>query len=147
MRHLFSPKERKALRLKMATVFSEETQMLSRELREILLDDLITALESRLNVLDGAQFETYVDILSALAHRGPSKLAHIRYKAKVNRSLLSEYLAFLVQRELVEEGKDEKNRKVYAITQRGIKVLKYFGELKQLQPIAKEERKQLPPLF
>jgi len=39
----------------MATVFSEKLQMLSTELQQILLDDLVTAFENRLNVLKGAQ--------------------------------------------------------------------------------------------
>ncbi len=39
------------MKLKMATVFSKKIQMLSTELQEILLDDLVTAFENRLNVL------------------------------------------------------------------------------------------------
>jgi len=35
----------------MSGVFGEEIQPLSTELQEILLDDLVTAFESRLNVL------------------------------------------------------------------------------------------------
>jgi predicted transcriptional regulator len=70
----------------------------------------------------------YVDILSVLAQRGPLKLTHIMYKANVNCSVLREYLNFLIEKELVEERKAQKNRTVYAITQRGVTVLKYFGE-------------------
>lgn len=143
MKHQISPEKRKELRLKMATVFSEETQMFSKELQEILLDDLITAFENRLNVLNRAQLEIYVEILSVLAHRGPLKLTQIICKTNVN----SEYLAFLIQKGLVEERNTQKNRTVYAITQHGITVLKYFGELKQLLPIAEEERKRVPRLF
>jgi len=39
------------MKLKMTTVFSKKIQMLSTELQEILLDDLVTAFENRLNVL------------------------------------------------------------------------------------------------
>jgi hypothetical protein len=53
MKHQFSSKERKELELEMATVFSEKLQMLSTELQQILLDDLVTAFENRLNVLKG----------------------------------------------------------------------------------------------
>lgn len=94
-----------------------------------------------------SKLEMYVDILSVLAHRGPLKLTHIMYKANVNCSVLSEYLDFLIQKELVEERNAQKNRTVYAITQRGVTVLKYFGELKQALPILEEDRKQVPPLF
>jgi predicted transcriptional regulator len=94
-----------------------------------------------------SKLEMYVDILSVLAHRGPLKLTHIMYKANVNCSVLSEYLTFLIEKELVEERKAQKNRTVYAITQRGVTVLKYFGELKQALPITEEEQRQVPPLF
>jgi predicted transcriptional regulator len=89
----------------------------------------------------------YVDILSVLAHRGPLKLTHIMYKANVNCSVLSEYLAFLIQKELVEERSLRKNRIVYVITQRGVTVLKYFGELKRVLPIEEEDQRKVPPLF
>ena len=55
MKSQYNSKNMKELRLKMVTVFSEEIQMLSTELQEILLDDLVTAFESRLAVLNRAQ--------------------------------------------------------------------------------------------
>ena len=94
-----------------------------------------------------SKLEMYVDILSVLAQRGPLKLTHIMYKANVNCSVLREYLNFLIQKELVEERIAQRDRTVYAITQRGITVLKYFGELKQALPIAEEDQRQVPPLF
>jgi predicted transcriptional regulator len=84
----------------------------------------------------------YVDILSVLAHRGPLKLTHVMYKANVNCSVLKEYLDFLLKQGLVEERKIKKQRVVYAITQHGINVLKYFKELKQVLPIAEDTRNQ-----
>jgi predicted transcriptional regulator len=94
-----------------------------------------------------SKLEMYVDILSVLAQRGPLKLTHIMYKANLNCSVLGEYLDFLIEKELVEERKAQKNRTVYAITQRGVTVLKYFGELKQALPITEEDQRQVPPLF
>jgi len=94
-----------------------------------------------------SKFEMYVDILSVLAHRGPLKLTHIMYKANVNCSVLNEYLGFLMQKDLVEVRSVGKNRTVYAITQRGVTVLKYFGELKRVLPIAEENQRHVPPLF
>jgi carbon monoxide dehydrogenase subunit G len=44
-------KSRKELKNKMATVFSENIKTLSTDLQGVLLDDLVTALENRLNVL------------------------------------------------------------------------------------------------
>jgi hypothetical protein len=45
-------KGRKELEAKMATIFGEKIKGLSTELQEILLDDMITAFENRLNVLN-----------------------------------------------------------------------------------------------
>jgi hypothetical protein len=47
-------KDRKEMEAKLANVFHEEINGLSTELREILLDDLVTAFENRLNVLNNA---------------------------------------------------------------------------------------------
>lgn len=48
-------KDRKELEAKLANVFDEEINSLSTELREILLDDMVTAFENRLNVLKNAE--------------------------------------------------------------------------------------------
>lgn len=89
-----------------------------------------------------SKLEMYVDILTVLAQRGPLKLTHIMYKANVNCSVLKEYLDFLLKQGLVEERKLKKQRTVFATTQRGITVLKYFKELKQVLPIVEEARNQ-----
>jgi hypothetical protein len=47
-------KDRKQLEAKLANVFQEKINGLSTELREILLDDMVTAFENRLNVLNRA---------------------------------------------------------------------------------------------
>ena len=94
-----------------------------------------------------SKLEMYVGILSVLANRGPLKLTHIMYKANLNCSVLTEDLGFLIQKELIEERNVGKNRKVYAITQRGVTVLKYFRELKRMLPIAEENQRPVPPLF
>ena len=94
-----------------------------------------------------SKLEMYVDVLKVLAQRGPLKLTHIMYKANVNCSVLSEYLDFLLKQELIEERILKKNRTVYAVTQRGLTVLKAFRELKQALPILEETERQTPPLF
>ena len=50
-----SPKNRKELKNKMAEVLSDRIQNLSVGMQDILLDDLITAFESRIAVLNQAQ--------------------------------------------------------------------------------------------
>ena len=91
-----------------------------------------------------SKLEMYVDILTVLAHRGPLKLTHVMYKANVNCSVLKEYLDFLLKQGLVEERTIGKRRVVFAVTPRGITVLKYFKELKQVLPIVEEARSQVP---
>ncbi len=86
----------------------------------------------------------YIDILTVLAHRGPLKLTHVMYKANVNCSVLKEYLEFLMKQGLVEERIVGRARTVFAVTPRGITVLKYFRELKQVLPIVEEARTQTP---
>ncbi len=93
-----------------------------------------------------SKLEMYIDILKVLSQRGPLKLTHIMYKANVNCSVLKQYLDFLIQQNLVEERTVGKKRVVYAITQRGITVLKYFRELKMVLPIV-EEARRLPATF
>jgi len=48
----FADKDRKELEAKLADVFDDRINGLSTELREILLDDMVTAFENRLNVLN-----------------------------------------------------------------------------------------------
>jgi hypothetical protein len=48
-------KNRKDLKNKMATVLNDKIQGLSADMKEILLDDLVTAFESRFDVLSQAQ--------------------------------------------------------------------------------------------
>jgi hypothetical protein len=52
LEHQISAKSRKELKNKMATVFSDNMKELSTDLQGILLDDLVTALENRLAILN-----------------------------------------------------------------------------------------------
>lgn len=94
-----------------------------------------------------SKLEMYVDILTVLSQRGPLKLTHIMYKANVNCSVLKEYLDFLLKQGLVEERTIGKRRVVFAVSHRGITVLKYFKELKEVLPIIDESKKQVPLLY
>lgn len=50
----FAEKDRKELEAKLACVFGDKLSGMSAELREILLDDMVTAFENRLKVLNKA---------------------------------------------------------------------------------------------
>lgn len=54
MKQQVTIKARKELETKMAAVFGEKIKILSTELQRILLDDMVTAFENRLNVLNRA---------------------------------------------------------------------------------------------
>jgi hypothetical protein len=54
-----SSKTRKDLKYKMAEVLNDNIQMLSSSMQDILLDDLITAFESRFDVLSQAQLNLH----------------------------------------------------------------------------------------
>jgi len=87
----------------------------------------------------------YIDILRVLAHHGPLKLTHIMYKANVNCSVLKQSLDFLARQNLIEEqnlhSRKDKTKVVYAITERGRIVLKYFRELNSALQITEEANK------
>ena len=91
-----------------------------------------------------SKLEMYIDILKVLSQRGPLKLTHIMYKANVNCSVLKEYLDFLIEQGLVEEKTVGKKRIVYAISEKGSMVLKYFRELKVMLPVIEEGQARLP---
>jgi predicted transcriptional regulator len=67
------------------------------------------------------------------------------YKSNVNCSVLKDQLEFLIKNTLVEERILRKEKVVYAVTQRGLQILKSFREIKQEFPV--EEEKQQSPFF
>ncbi|MDH5376641.1 MAG: winged helix-turn-helix domain-containing protein [Candidatus Bathyarchaeota archaeon] len=97
-----------------------------------------------------SKLELHLDILKALARNGPLKLTHIMNKANVNCDTLKQYLDFLIQHNLVEEQtlpkKRRQTRVVYAITERGRTVLKYFSEINSALQIIEEAHK-IPALL
>ena len=59
MKREISLKSRRALEAKMASVFGEKLKEISTELQKILLDDMVTALENRLKVLNRADLKIH----------------------------------------------------------------------------------------
>jgi hypothetical protein len=49
------PKQRKELQTKMTKVLKENMKGLSTELQKIMVDDMVTAFQNRINVLNRAQ--------------------------------------------------------------------------------------------
>jgi len=53
--HEFTPQQRRRIKVKMAEVFKENLTGLSTDFQRILLDDLVTAFQNRINVLKRVQ--------------------------------------------------------------------------------------------
>ena len=70
-------------------------------------------------------------------------LTQIMCQATVTCNILKEYLGFLIKQGLIEEIVMEKNNVVYANTDRGTAVIKFFGGLDKTLPV-KEDDKFLP---
>jgi hypothetical protein len=58
LKHNVTLKQREELEAKMTEVFKENIQTLSTELQKILVDDLVTAFQNRINVLIRVQRKT-----------------------------------------------------------------------------------------
>jgi len=88
-----------------------------------------------------SKLEMYVGILEILARahnfafQEPMELTQLRRKTGLSKSVLKQRLDFLIQQNLVEEQNLSKDKIVYAITERGLKVL-YV-----VVPIIEEARK------
>jgi len=55
LKYEISPQQRRRIKAKMAEVFKENLTGLSTDFQKILLDDLVTAFQNRINVLKRAQ--------------------------------------------------------------------------------------------
>jgi len=55
LKQTYTLKQRKKLQSKMSNVFKENVKGLSADLQKILLDDMVTAFQNRINVLMRAQ--------------------------------------------------------------------------------------------
>jgi hypothetical protein len=64
MKGQLKTKSRKEIQTKLATVFGANIQTLSTDYQKILIDDLVTAFENRLAVLNRVQcdVQTYVEV-------------------------------------------------------------------------------------
>jgi predicted transcriptional regulator len=84
--------------------------------------------------------ELCISTLEALAYYGPLKITRITYKANMNCGQLREVLDGLIQNELVEERIFRNNKVVYAATPKARTILSYFEQIKEMLPIAEDEK-------
>jgi len=80
------------------------------------------------------KLEIYVDLLKILVQNDSLKKTNVE-DARKSSNELKMCLVFLVKEGFVDERKVSHNRMVYLITNRGIRVLKHFKELKPELPI------------
>ncbi len=86
-----------------------------------------------------SKLEMYVEILRVLAQKGPLQLKHLLSQGNVNCNILKVHLGFLIKQGLVEEVVVDKNNVVYANTDRGTSVIRFFGQLDKSFPVKIEE--------
>ena len=66
MKGCFDSKDRNKIRIKMAAVLGDNIKMLSAELQEMLLDDLVTAFENRVKVLSKVQSDVQIEVVGSV---------------------------------------------------------------------------------
>lgn len=74
------------------------------------------------------------DMLSAIQDKGGRiKPTHLMYKANLSYEQLRSYLEELVDKELVEEIKSERDNSYFVITERGSKFVQKVREMNQFE--------------
>jgi predicted transcriptional regulator len=84
-----------------------------------------------------SKLETCLSILETLATHGPLKITHVMQKANLNCNVLKNYFDFLTKQGAVEEKYAKRDKTEYAITERGLYLIRYFKELNQVIPTEK----------
>jgi predicted transcriptional regulator len=73
-----------------------------------------------------SKLETYIEILTVLAEKGPLKLTNIMRAVGINEKNLKGHLGFLGKQGLVEEQTIGAAYAIFSVTQQGIKIAEYF---------------------
>jgi predicted transcriptional regulator len=81
-----------------------------------------------------SKLETCVCILKILNRAGSLKITHLMQKADLNFNALQGQLDVLIRLGMVKEELASSEKIVYAITERGTKILKFFANLNPMVP-------------
>jgi predicted transcriptional regulator len=84
-----------------------------------------------------SKLELQLDILKALEHGEMTSPTRVMYDVNICWKFLEQHLTYLEKQNLVEKISCEKRSK-YAITQRGLGLLRGFKELKKMLQIEEE---------
>ncbi|MCK4439432.1 ArsR family transcriptional regulator [Candidatus Bathyarchaeota archaeon] len=85
-----------------------------------------------------SRLQSYEDILEVLVNN-PLIIDHIAYEINMNCTILRQHLDFLMKNNLVEERGSDK-RTLYAITEKGVSVLRTLNFQKYLGKISNKIR-------
>jgi len=78
------------------------------------------------------RLEIIKDILELLRKKGDKvKPTHIMYKANLSHKMLTEYLDELIEKKLIEEKQDKKNKKTFSLTKKGFKFLEDYSMIRK----------------
>ena len=84
-----------------------------------------------------SKLETCLSILETLASCGPLKITHVMQNANVNCNAVKSYFDLLIKQGAVEEKCVEQEKIVYAITRRGLDLIRFFNALNKVSPTVK----------
>ena len=84
------------------------------------------------------KLEMYIDVLKIVAQSGSLNLSNFARESNISSSGLKKHLDFLLAQGMLEKQKVGKQKTTYSIAEKGIKVLRYFNELKQELQIIKQ---------
>jgi predicted transcriptional regulator len=85
-------------------------------------------------------------ILEVLASHGLLKKTHVMRKANLNCIVMNNYFDFLIKQGAVEERRVEGNKLFYAITERGLYLIRCFKELNLVVPTGRI-RSEIPSII
>lgn len=85
-----------------------------------------------------SKLETHIAVLQVLAEKGSLISTHITYETYLNCSCVKECLELLLNQKLVKENRSNK-RKIYTITDQGLKALRLANEIDDSLKIFNEQ--------
>ena len=92
------------------------------------------------NLMKRSKLEIYIHILKALSCSGPLKPTQVMYKINACYIYTEQYLDFLIKNQLVEKTVFSKRKATYAITEKGITLLRIYQELEKALPIVNRKK-------
>jgi len=86
-----------------------------------------------------SRLEIYLDVLRAIK-KGVNKPTRIMYKTNLSWTPLQEILNSMISQGLIIK-KENKNKRLYEITEKGLNVLRYFNKVREMMTIEPKTRK------